>query len=49
MELQAFNKEFDNVIEAQKNFCVSDVAMAHLIRGRIREAVLRPYVDFRAK
>ncbi|CAD5207334.1 unnamed protein product [Bursaphelenchus okinawaensis] len=44
-----FNKEFDNVIAAQKHFCVVDVPTAEYIRKRIKDLVLAPYIEFTRK
>uniref|UniRef100_A0A7E4ZTG7 Exocyst complex component 7 n=2 Tax=Panagrellus redivivus TaxID=6233 RepID=A0A7E4ZTG7_PANRE len=41
-----FNREFDAVVDSQKNFCVADVQMAREIRRSVKDLVLRPYADF---
>lgn len=46
---QNFNKEFDAVVAAQTHYCVVDVATAELLRRRIKQLVLNPYVDFANK
>ena len=47
--LQNFNREFDNVIEAQKRYCVPDAQNARVIRARVKKLVLAPYVEFTSK
>lgn len=47
--LQNFNKEFDAIIDAQKNYCLVDLSLAHDIRKKIKELVLKPYKDFNSK
>jgi len=44
-----FNKEFESVIDAQKNYCLVDISLAYDIRKRIKELVLKPYVEFSSR
>lgn len=45
----SFNKEFDSLIDLQKNYCLVDLSLAHNIRKRIKEIVLKPYVEFNSR
>jgi len=44
--VQNFTREFDSIVEQQKNYCIADRTMAARARGRIKELVLRPFVEF---
>lgn len=49
MGFQNFNREFDYVIETQKQYCVLDVENAQMIRQQIKRLVLKPYAEFTSK
>ncbi|TKR93786.1 hypothetical protein L596_008181 [Steinernema carpocapsae] len=38
-----FNREFEATITHQKEYCVSDLKLGHIIRDRIKELVVTPY------
>uniref|UniRef100_A0A914I880 Exocyst complex component 7 n=1 Tax=Globodera rostochiensis TaxID=31243 RepID=A0A914I880_GLORO len=42
----AFNRDFDTIMETQKHFCLADKSAANDVRARIKQIVLRPYIEF---
>uniref|UniRef100_A0A183BPK7 Exocyst complex component 7 n=2 Tax=Globodera pallida TaxID=36090 RepID=A0A183BPK7_GLOPA len=43
---KAFNRDFDSIMETQKHFCLADKSAANDVRARIKQIVLRPYIEF---
>lgn len=44
--VQNFIRDFDSLVELQKNYCFADQAMTANVRLRIKELVLNPFVSF---
>lgn len=47
--LQAFNAELGRLINAQQDYCFSDVKLAHDIKSEIKSLICDPYAEVYAR